>query len=144
MDDKAFIHAAHARAGREISDVNLQKIITEKTAKWRTFVEREIPLFEGVENFLRKMEKDFAVGIVSMARREEIEFVLDKIDLKNCFSIIISAEDVSNHKPHPECYRKGFSLLDAARTRGGHNPMAQNECLVIEDSPQGIMAGRAP
>jgi len=144
MNDKAFIQATHARVDREISDVNLQKIMTEKTAKWRTFVEAEIPLFEGVENFVRKMEKEFALGIVSMARREEIEFVLEKVDLKNCFSIIVSAEDVSNHKPNPECYRKGFTLLDAARTRrGGHHPIIQSECLVIEDSPQGIMAGRA-
>ena len=143
MDDKAFVQAAHARAGREISDVNLQKIITEKTARWRTFVDAEIPLFEGVENFVRKMEKDFAVGLVSMARREEIDFVLDKVDLRDCFSIIVSAEDVSSHKPNPECYRKGFQLLDAARSRRGHNPINQSECLVIEDSPQGIAAGRA-
>jgi HAD superfamily hydrolase (TIGR01509 family) len=143
MDDKAFIHSAHKRAGREISDVNLQKIMIAKTASWRKLVDAEIPLFEGVENFVRKMEKDFALGIVSMARREEIEYILDKIELRDCFSIIVSAEDVSNHKPHPECYMKGFNLLDAWRTRGGkHNPMAHGECLIVEDSPQGIEAGR--
>jgi hypothetical protein len=32
MDDKAFIRAANERAGREISDVNLQKIMDAKTA----------------------------------------------------------------------------------------------------------------
>jgi beta-phosphoglucomutase-like phosphatase (HAD superfamily) len=90
------------------------------------------------------MEKDFALGIVSMARREELEYILDKIGLRDCFSIIVSAEDVSNHKPNPECYLKGFSLLDRARTRTGkHHPIVQGECLVVEDSPQGIMAGRA-
>ncbi|HXG83869.1 MAG TPA: HAD family phosphatase [Pyrinomonadaceae bacterium] len=144
MDDKAFIHAAHQRAGREISDVNLQKIMDAKTAIWRKLVDAEIPLFEGVENFLRKMEKDFAIGIVSMARREEIEYILDKIDLRGCFSIIVAAEDVSNHKPNPECYMKGFTLLDRARTRTGrHNPIVHGECLVVEDSPQGIMAGKS-
>lgn len=143
MDDKAFIRAAHAKLGREISDVNLQKIMLDKTARWRTMVGEEIPLFYGVENFIRKMEKDFALGIVSMAVLEEIEFVLDKTNLRDCFSIIVSAENVSKHKPDPECYRKGFMLLDAARTERGHNPINQSECLVIEDSPQGIMAGRA-
>ncbi len=52
MDDKAFILAAHARAGREISDINLQKMIVEKTAEWRGMVDAEIPLFEGAENFV--------------------------------------------------------------------------------------------
>ena len=73
MDDRAFVDAAHRRAEREISDVNRQRIIEAKTAKWRTLVEREVPLFDGAENFVRKMEKDFSLGIVSMARREEIE-----------------------------------------------------------------------
>ena len=144
MDDKAFVENAHRRAEREISEVNLQKIIETKTEKWRTLVEKEVPLFTGAENFVRKMEKDFALGIVSMARREEIEFVLERVNLQDCFTIIVSAEDVSNHKPNPECYRKGFSLLDRARTNsGGHNPMTQSECLVVEDAPQGIAAGKA-
>lgn len=142
MSDAAFIDAAHGRARREVSDINRQKIIDAKTAKWRTMVEKEIPLFEGAENFVRKMAKDFALGIVSMARREEIEYVLERANLRDCFTILVTAEDVSTHKPNPECYRKGFQMLDAARAKGGHNPMNQNECLVIEDAPQGIRAGR--
>ena len=102
-----------------------------------------MPLFEGVENFIRKMEKDFALGVVSMARREEIEYVLDALDLLDCFQAIISAEDVSTHKPNPECYHTGFNLIDAARIRRGSNPMIHADCLVIEDAPPGIVAGRS-
>ena len=144
MNDRAFVDAAHVRAGRELSDADRERIIAAKSAGWRKLVEAEIPLFAGVENFIRKMEKDFALGIVSMARREEIEYVLERTDLRGCFSVIVAAEDVFNHKPHPECYIKGFTLLDRARTRTGkHNPIVQSECLVVEDSPQGIMAGKS-
>lgn len=143
MNDDAFIDAAHRRAGREISDINRQKMREAKTGKWRALVEQEIPLFPDAENFVRKMSKDFALGIVSMAVREEIEYVLERANLRDCFSIVLSAEDVSSHKPNPECYRKGFALLDAARTKQGRNPMNQSDCLVIEDAPQGITAGKA-
>ena len=142
MNDSAFIDAAHARAGREISDINRQKIAAAKTAKWRTLVEKDMPLFPDAENFVRKMAKDFAVGLVSMAVREEIEYVLGRANLLECFSIIVAAEDVATHKPDPECYRKGFQMLDERRTRRGHNPMNQHECLVVEDAPQGISAGK--
>jgi beta-phosphoglucomutase-like phosphatase (HAD superfamily) len=77
-----------------------------------------------------------------MARREEIEYVLETIDLRDCFSVIVSAEDVSTCKPNPECYHTGFNLIDAARIRRGSNPMVHSECLVIEDAPQGIIAGK--
>ncbi len=143
MDDATFIRSAYERAAKDLTENRIGAIREAKTAKWREAVEQEIPLFEGVENFVRKMAKDFALGIVSMARREEIEFVLEATNLGGCFSIIVSAEDVSNHKPNPECYHKGFNLIDAARTRTGGNPIIHGDCLVIEDAPQGIRAGRA-
>jgi beta-phosphoglucomutase-like phosphatase (HAD superfamily) len=36
----------------------------------------------------------------------------------------------------------GFNLIDAARMRRGKNPMVHGDCLVVEDSPPGIMAGK--
>jgi beta-phosphoglucomutase len=141
MDDKAFTKAAFERAGKDYSETKLAEVIMAKTANWFEFVEIEIPLFDGALNFIKKMEKDFALGIVSMARREEIEFVLEKTGLRSSFMTIVSAEDVAKHKPDPECYLTGFNLIDAERMRRGRNPMVHKDCLVIEDSPPGIVAG---
>ena len=45
----------------------------------------------------------------------------------------VTADDVSNGKPHPEAYLKGAEIL-AARPEA---------CVVIEDAPSGIRAARA-
>ncbi|MGI8786761.1 MAG: HAD family hydrolase [Pyrinomonadaceae bacterium] len=142
MDDVSFVEAAYKRAGKKVAAEKVSEITTAKTAKWREFVDEEIPLFDGVKNFIKKMEKDFALGVVSMARREEIEYVLEKTELLKSFSIIVGAENISNCKPDAECYRKGFSQIDAFRISRSHLPMTSNDCLVIEDSPPGITAGR--
>lgn len=142
MDDKTFIEAAYKRAGKKITADRVQVINDAKSAKWREMIDKEIPLFDGVENFIRKMERDFALGIVSMARRDEIEYILEKTGLRPFFSAIVSAEDVTACKPDPECYLTGFNLVDAVRTRRGHHPITHGECLVIEDSPPGIIAGK--
>ena len=47
--------------------------------------------------------------------------------------VLVSADDVSKGKPHPEPYLMGAKLL-------GVNP---TECLVIEDAPAGIRAAHA-
>ncbi|MGI9054648.1 MAG: HAD family hydrolase [Pyrinomonadaceae bacterium] len=141
MDDETFVENAYSRAGKKPETNKVLEITQAKTNRWREMIADELPIFPGVENFIRKMEKDFALGVVSMARREEIEFVLEKADLKDCFSIIVSAEDVTACKPDPQCYIKGFNLIDAARMRVGKNPMVHGDCLVIEDSPPGIAAG---
>ncbi len=142
MDDATFVENAYSRAGKKPETNKVLEITQAKTNLWREMIADELPIFPGVENFIRKMEKDFALGVVSMARREEIEYVLDRIDLKDCFSVIVSAEDVSVCKPNAECYHTGFNLIDAARTRRGSNPMVHGDCLVIEDAPQGIIAGK--
>lgn len=45
----------------------------------------------------------------------------------------VAAEDVTEGKPHPEAYLKGAEIL-------GASPEA---CLVIEDAPSGIQAGKS-
>jgi HAD superfamily hydrolase (TIGR01509 family) len=142
MDDETFIEAAYQRAGKEPEANKVLEITQAKTNRWREMIADELPIFAGVENFIRKMEKDFALGVVSMARREEIEFVLEKANLADCFSVIISAEDVTACKPDPQCYLEGFNLIDAARMRRGSNPMVHGDCLVIEDSPPGILSAK--
>ncbi len=141
MDDATFVANAYSRAEKKPETNKILEITQAKTNRWRDLIADELPLFPGVENFIRKMDKDFALGVVSMAKREEIEFVLDTAGLKNYFSVIVSAEDVTACKPDPQCYIKGFNLIDAARMRVGRNPMVHGDCLVIEDSPPGIAAG---
>jgi len=47
--------------------------------------------------------------------------------------VLVTADDVTHGKPHPEPYLKGATLL-------GFNPA---DCLVIEDAPAGIQSAHA-
>ena len=142
MDDKTFIEEAYRRAGKEPETNKVLEIMIAKTNRWREKIATKVPLFPGVEDFIKKMAQEFELGIVSMARREEIEYVLERANLKNCFSAIVRAEDVTACKPDAQCYRAGFKLIDAVHTTRNHQPITHGDCLVIEDSPQGIMAAR--
>lgn len=143
MDDKTFVEAAYERVGRKPETNKVLELTRQKSQKWREIIADGVPLFENVENFIRKMSNDFALGVVSMSSREDIMHALELTGLTDCFEIVVSSEDVTNCKPDPECYRIGFRQLDLARTRNGHLPMIHSECVVIEDSPPGVQAGRA-
>jgi len=143
MDDRAFVQAAFERVGRKPEGNKVLELTQHKTQKWRDIMADGIPLFENVENFIRKMASELSLGIVSMSGRPEIDYILEQTGLADCFEVIVSAEDVSECKPDPECYRIGFRELDLARTRNGHLPMIHSECVVIEDSPPGVQAGKA-
>lgn len=143
MDDKSFVASILDEANQEYDLETILDLTAAKTSHWRSIITQELPLFPGIENFLRKMAHEFTLGIVSMAKREEIDFILESAGLADVFSVIISAENVTKHKPDPECYRLGFREIDQVRIANGHLPMTHQECLVIEDTPAGVRAARA-
>jgi len=142
MDDRTFVKAAFERIGNTVDAAQIDKIVSAKSAKWKDIVADDLPLFDGIDDFIKKMSREFALGIVSMAALHEIEFVLEKSDLREHFCAIVSADDVEICKPDPECFRLGFRQIDAVRTAEGHLPLTHRECLVIEDSPPGIIGAR--
>lgn len=142
MDDRTFVATAFERKGRTADEATIDRVVAGKFGKWSEIVSGELPLFDGIADFVEKMSREFALGIVSMASRAEIDLVLEKSGLGLYFSTVVSAERVAKCKPDPECFRIGFRELDATRTLQGHLPMTHGECLVIEDSPPGIAAAR--
>lgn len=143
MNDRVFVASVFEESGKAPTDDEITAVVTEKTAKWRDVVTTNVPLFDGVDNFIRKCSREFDLGIVSMAKREEIEHVLELTGLGKHFSVILSSEDIATYKPDPACYREGFRQIDASRTSRGDHALVHSECLVIEDSVAGVQAGRA-
>jgi hypothetical protein len=68
------------------------------------------------------------MAIGSAAIMFNIDFVLDGLEIRDYFDVIVSADDVSKSKPDPETYLKCASLL-------GVTP---DDCLVFEDVPKGV------
>lgn len=143
MDDVTFVKAAYERRNKTVDNKKLDEIIDAKFAKWREVVGDDLPLFKGIENFVEKLSHEFALGVVSMERGDQIQYVLDKAGMAKHFSVIVSATDVTACKPDPQCYRAGFNKLDLFRIAQGHLPMTHGECLVIEDTVPGIQSARA-
>ena len=70
------------------------------------------------------------MAIGSAAIPFNIDFVLDTLGIRPYFSAIVSADDVTLSKPHPETFLKAAQLLDAAPAT----------CIVFEDVPKGVEA----
>lgn len=143
MDDKAFLRSAFKRAGKSLTESDMHQAIERKSEIHYGLIEQELPLFPGVVTFLKATSRHYQLGLVSMARRIEIEYVLERARLISLFKVIVSAEDVTHHKPDPECYKLALDKLNERRCADRRMPLLGDECLVIEDASQGIEAGRA-
>lgn len=143
MDDRAFVQAAFERAGKELTLETRQAIAEAKMAIHRRLMTNDLPLFSGVKTFLKAASRCFSLGLVSMATREEISYVLYRARLETLFSIVVSAEDVNVCKPAPDCYLRGLEKLNQKRLQGGLLPLLPGEVLAVEDSPPGIQSARS-
>jgi HAD superfamily hydrolase (TIGR01509 family) len=76
------------------------------------------------------VNNSFKLAVCSNSIRKTILTVLSKFDIIDRFDLILSNEDVTNSKPHPEIYWKAMSLLN----------MLPEETLIVEDSPYGLLA----
>lgn len=142
MDDVAFTRAAFARAGREVDNETTRDIIDREHELHRSIIEAEVPFGTGIVTFIKEAARKFQLAIVSMAELSEIEHVLGPANLLQHFSVIVTAQPGLNHKPAPDCYLRGLELLNAKRRTDRQLPLLPQECLVIEDAPPGVQAGR--
>lgn len=73
------------------------------------------------------------VGLASMSTCQQVRRVLDILDLSGEFDFVASRDDVEHGKPDPEIYRLVATELK----------VLPRHCLVIEDSPAGILSALA-
>lgn len=71
--------------------------------------------------------------IGTSSRRFLVDILLEKHNLENEFEFIVSGDMVAKGKPDPEIYNKCLEKLN----------LNGDECLVLEDSLNGIRAGNA-
>lgn len=113
----------------------IRRLSLRKEALYREIVvERGIAPLPGVHVFLERLK---AAGVPtcigSSTHRANIDTILDFMGFTGLFGGIVTAEDVSQGKPHPEVFLKA-----AAKT--GRVP---GNCIVFEDALAGIEAARA-
>jgi beta-phosphoglucomutase family hydrolase len=111
----------------------MDRLSIEKEKRYQQEYKPNLKLIPGLHEFLEKAHAlNIPMAIGSAAIMFNIDFVLDNLNIRHYFKAIVSADDVSISKPHPETYLKCAQILgvDAAN------------CLVFEDAPKGVEAAQ--
>lgn len=94
----------------------------------------EVPLKKGVRRFLEYLKgNNIRAGIATSNGRAMVDVVLDSLKITPYFHVITTACEVAAGKPAPDIYLR---VADTLKVEPGR-------CMVFEDVPAGILAGRA-
>lgn len=125
--NKKNIETAEKMLGKPLPDT----FDAEFREQFQATINHHLEPIHGVRQLLAKITQPIAMA--TNARRDEMEFKLNKIGLAERFETRFCVEDVANGKPAPDLYLKAAAALD----------VTPEDCIVIEDSIAGITAGRA-
>jgi beta-phosphoglucomutase len=140
FDDRGAFTAAYREHGRSLDEKLLTRLIDRKTIYYQSEIRSKVRIFPGVEKLVTTLVPVLPLAVASGALRQEIETILSAAGLLKHFAVIISAEDVDHGKPEPEIFLKALARLNA-QVEDGH-PIDAADCLVIEDSKEGVRGAR--
>nr|WP_294789966.1 HAD family phosphatase [uncultured Mucilaginibacter sp.] len=112
----------------------LQQLVKEKETVYQDlYTKHAVPVNGLVELLTELKQAGVKLAIASSASIHDINFVLDRIHVRDYFDVIVDGSQVIKGKPSPEIFLKTAEHLQT---------LPEN-CAVIEDSIAGIKAGNA-
>ncbi len=88
---------------------------------------------DGIREILNYLEKNrIPAAVASSSPKELVQAVVSRLELDDYFKFLLSGENVTQSKPHPEIYLQAAARLN----------IDPADCLVIEDSKNGTIAAK--
>ena len=110
-----------------------QAVITERLNEYESNMHYDY--IEGFERMIADLRSHgVKTAVVTSSNLPKMQAVYRyQPDFKNLFDAILTSEDFDRSKPDPDCYLKAAARLGAST----------DECIVFEDSFNGLRSGRA-
>jgi beta-phosphoglucomutase-like phosphatase (HAD superfamily) len=141
VDEPAFTRVAHGRNWRQFLPELLEQ--AGVAADPSVIARRKTELYAEAIGSLRlnapllalaaSSRATMALALVTTASGATVRAILQRHALTDLFAVVVTGDDVREHKPHPEAY------LQAAERLG----VAPEACLAFEDSDIGLASARA-
>lgn len=121
---------------RHTLPLEVEELIEQNKAESIRFFStiEQIPLMPGVAQVLEELHKrEIPLAVASSSFHEVIELILDRTGLRSYFLQVVSSKEAGKSKPEPDVFLLAARRLD----------IDPKDCLVVEDSFNGIQAAKA-
>lgn len=118
---------------RELTSNEVDRYSEEKESLYRELYANEVKEVSGLTLLIQKIQRSGKkLAMATTSPKKNRDLVLTAINLTPAFEVIFGGEDVNKGKPDPEIYIKTATKLN----------VIPKSCLVFEDTPVGVAAGK--
>jgi len=119
-----------------IKDMGLP-ICPDEALEMRTHIMRkklkeDLKPMPGLYQIMEAFSGRLKMAICTSAQKEFLDLVVDQLGIRDQFDVLQSSEEISKGKPDPEIYWETCRRLK----------LSPEECVVLEDSSNGALAGK--
>ena len=112
---------------------NMEDFVSEYSIIYKELLRHDLKLTPNAKEFLTELsEKGKKIGLVSSSFAWMINQILEQLQLSDYFDIVVTKEDVTNHKPDPEAYLLALNRLSLSST----------DVLIFEDTQAGLLSAK--
>jgi len=113
-------------------DEDPETLLKRREARVVSVLEQGVDPMPGLDYILKTLQPRFPLAIATSAPKYIVDVVMRKLDVRQFFRVIQTSDDVVNGKPDPEIYLKAMGKLEVKPA----------DCIVLEDSSNGALAGK--
>jgi HAD superfamily hydrolase (TIGR01549 family) len=128
--DETFINEVVASLPK--IKIDAQELLRSKHSEFEALEHLAGPI-QGAKEFVNWAKSNFRIALATSATPRNRQAALRLLGLSDSFDFVVDASGFWHPKPHPEVFQNAMRGLRA-------DPI---ECLVIEDSLNGVVAGKA-
>ena len=119
--------------GKYSPPIDRDCLIVQGRAMLKKIFKEQLEYMNGFKDIYSKLKNSYRFALVTSTSLDLVNHIDQFLFIKEKFDIIITSNDTETHKPLPGPYLKAMADLN----------LSPEECLVIEDSIQGIKSGIA-
>jgi HAD superfamily hydrolase (TIGR01509 family) len=108
------------------------EVLNQRNARMKEKLQAELQPMPGFYHILSHFRSRLLMAVATAAQQEFLDIVIDKLAVRQYFKILQSSDEISKGKPDPEIYMVVCDKMG----------LSTDQCMVLEDSQNGALAGK--
>ena len=114
-------------------EIERSKLVYEGRKFLKKIFSEKLTYMDGFDDIYPLLKKKYKLALVTSTGPDIANHINGILSIYTKFDLVITSIDTDVHKPRPEPYLKAINKLK----------LSPHQCIVVEDSVQGIRAGKA-
>lgn len=111
---------------------NIKELVKIKHQIYHELIRRKVTFMPGARKLINDLKGRYILALSTSSTKECVDIILKKLQLENVFNTVATGDDVREGKPDPGIYHLIGRMLE----------IASSDCLVLEDTENGVISAK--